>query len=115
MAPTDDEYKSANEPKDDASTRGTFFGRQRFWKRCKQEDEEEDEEPARLTPMPTCLMKWWIPLLLALILLAAGCFLASIWRMPLEPFSWGSINPFWPPSWPFNYHWPSKDGQCHRV
>ena len=112
MVRTDDEYKSANEPKDDASTRGTFFGRQRFWKRCKQEDEEEDEEPARLTPMPTCLMKWWIPLLLALILLAAGCFLASIWRMPLEPFSWGSINPFWPPSWPFNYHWPSKDAMA---
>ena len=57
-------------------------------------------------------MKWWTPILLALILLAAGCFLASIWRMPLEPFSWGSINPFWPPSWPFNYHWPSKDAMA---
>lgn len=64
---------------------------------------------ARLTPMPSWLMHWWTPLLLAGILLAAGCFLASIWRMPLRPVSWWKINLYWPPSWPFNYHWPSKD------
>ena len=57
-------------------------------------------------------MHWWIPLLLAGILLAAGCFLASIWRMPLRPVSWWKINLYWPPSWPFNYHWPSKDAMA---
>jgi acetyltransferase, GNAT family len=73
-----------------------------------------DSSP-RLTPMPPSMMHWWLPLLLALILLAAGCFLASIWRMPLKPFSWESIKPFWPPSWPFNYHWPSKDAMALCV
>ena len=73
---------------------------------------KKERERGRLTPMPNWLMKWWIPPLLALILLAAGCFLASIWRMPLKPFSWGSIKPFSPPSWPFNYHWPSKDAMA---
>ena len=75
----------------------------------------KEHNSGRLTRMPECLMHWWIPLLLALILLAAGCFLASIWHMPLKPFSWGSINPFWPPSWPFNYHWPSKDAMTLCV
>ena len=73
---------------------------------------KKEREPARLTPMPGWLMKWWIPILLALILLAAGCFLAAIWRMPLRPVSWWKINPYWPPSWPFNYHWPSKDAMA---
>ena len=41
-----------------------------------------------LTSMPPWLMHWWTPLLLAGILLAAGCFLASIWRMPLRSVSW---------------------------
>ena len=66
----------------------------------------------RLTSMPPWLMHWWTPLLLAGIILAAGCFLASIWHMPLRPVSWWTINPYWPPSWPFNYHWPSKDAMA---
>ncbi|WP_315299246.1 hypothetical protein [uncultured Actinomyces sp.] len=70
-----------------------------------------DSSP-RLTPMPPWLMHWWTPLLLAGILLAAGSFLASIWRMPLRPVSWWTINPYCPPSWPFNYHWPSKDAMA---
>lgn len=65
-----------------------------------------------LTSMPPWLMHWWTPLLLAGILLAAGCFLASIWRMPLRSVSWWTVNPYWPPSWPFNYHWPSKDAMA---
>lgn len=69
----------------------------------------------RLTPMPPWLMHWWTPLLLAGILLTAGCFLASIWRMPLRPVSWWTINPYCPPSWPFNYHWPSKDAMTLCV
>ena len=73
---------------------------------------KKEREPARLTPMPGWLMKWWIPILLALILLAAGWLLASIWRMPPRPVLWWTINPYWPPSWPFNYHWPSKDAMA---
>lgn len=108
MARADDESTSTNEPEKDTSTQSSFLEKLKFWKRCKQ----EDDEPARLTPMPTCLMKWWIPILLALILLTAGCFLAAIWRMPLWPVSGQTINPIWPPSWPFNYHWPSKDAMA---
>ena len=74
-----------------------------------------ERNSGRLTPMPDYLMHWWTPLLLALILLAAGCFLASIWRMPLRPVSWWKINLYWPPSWPFNYHWPSKDAMALCV
>ena len=70
------------------------------------------DNSARLTSLPPWAMHWWIPLLLAGILLAAGCFLASIWRMPLRPVSWWKINLYWPPSWPFNYHWPSKDAMA---
>ena len=73
---------------------------------------KKKREPGRLTPMPDWLMHWWTPLLLAGILLAVGCFLASIWRMPLRPVSWWKINLYWPPSWPFNYHWPSKDAMA---
>lgn len=69
----------------------------------------KERKNSRLTPMPDYLMHWWTPVLFAFILLVAGCFLASIWRMPLRPVSWQKINPYWPPSWPFNYHWPSKD------
>ena len=73
---------------------------------------KKEREPGRLTPMPDWLMHSWTPLLLAGILLAVGCFLASIWRMPLRPVSWWKINLYWPPSWPFNYHWPSKDAMA---
>ena len=84
MVPAANEHKSANEPKDDTSTRGTFFGRQKFWKHCKQ----EEEEPARLTPMPACLMHWWTPLAIAEGLLR--------WPLLLAVF-WGG-QPHWPSS-----------------
>lgn len=89
MVPADDEHTSANEADSNTSTK--------------------EREPGRLTPIPDCLMKWWTPLLFAGILLAVSCFSASIWRMPLRSVSWWTVNPYWPPSWPFNYHWPSKD------
>lgn len=84
MVPAANEHKSANEPKDDTSTRGTFFGRQKFWEHCKQ----EEEEPARLTPMPACLMHWWTPLAIAEGLLR--------WPLLLAVF-WGG-QPHWPSS-----------------
>ena len=92
MVPADDEHMDSTEATSDTN--------------------KKEREPARLTPMPGWLMKWWIPILLALILLAAGWLLASIWRMPPRPVLWWTINPYWPPSWPFNYHWPSKDAMA---
>lgn len=92
MVPADDEHMDSTEATSDTN--------------------KKEREPAGLTPIPGWLMKWWIPILLALILLAAGWFLASIWRMPPRPVSWWTINPYWPPSWPFNYHWPSKDAMA---
>ena len=92
MVPTDDEHKDTPEVDSSASTK--------------------ERKSGQLTPMPDYLMHWLTPVLFAIILLAAGCFLALIWRMPLRPVSWQTINPFWPPSWPFNYHWPSKDAMA---
>lgn len=92
MVRANDEHKDAPEVDSSASTK--------------------ERKSGRLTPMPDYLMHWLTPVLFAIILLAAGCFLASIWRMPLRPVSWQTINPFWPPSWPFNYHWPSKDAMA---
>ncbi len=92
MVPADDEHTDSLETTNNTHTKEGHSG--------------------RLTPMPDYLMHWWTPLLLAAILLATGCFLASIWRMPLRPVSWWKINLYWPPSWPFNYHWPSKDAMA---
>jgi hypothetical protein len=92
MVPADDDHKDTPEVDSSASTK--------------------ERKSGRLTTMPDYLMHWWTPVLFAIILLAAGCFLASIWRMPLRPVSWQTVNPFWPPSWPFNYHWPSKDAMA---
>ena len=118
MVPADDESTSTNEAEKNTSTQKNFVEKLKFWKRCNK----DENKPEQLTPMPPCLMKWWIPIPLALFLLALGCFLASIWHMPLRPVSWQEsklfwppswpINPFWPPSWPFNYHWPSKDAMA---
>ena len=92
MVPADDDHKDTPEVDSSTSTK--------------------EHKSGRLTTMPDYLMHWWTPVLFAIILLAAGCFLASIWRMPLRPVSWQTVNPFWPPSWPFNYHWPSKDAMA---
>ena len=87
MVPADDEHKSTNEAEENTSTRGTFFERLKFWKRCKQ----EDAKPARLTPMPPCLMKWWTPLLVAFVLFALS-FICAL--------GWG---------WHWHWHWPSSN------
>ena len=84
MVPADDERASANEPEDNTSTRRPFFKKLKFWKRCKQ----EDDEPARLSPMPPCLMKWWTPLLVAFILFALS-FICAL-------------------GWGWQWHWPSS-------
>lgn len=96
MVPADDEHQGS--PYADSTAAGRTS--------------TKESNSGRLTRMPDYLMHWSTPLLLALILLAAACFLASIWRMPLRPVSWWKINLYWPPSWPFNYHWPSKDAMA---
>ena len=108
MVRADDAHKSTNEAEKNTLIQQNFVEKLKFWKLR----DEDEHEPARLTAMPSCLMHWWTPVLFAFILLAGGCFLASIWRMPLRPLSWEIINLFWPPSWPFNYHWPSKDAMA---
>lgn len=75
MVPADDEHTSTNESREDTSTRRTFLEKLKFWKRCKQ----EEEEPALLTPMPACLMHWWTPLLAAAIFFGPSLFFAIIW------------------------------------
>lgn len=96
MVPADDEHQGS--PYADSTAAGRTS--------------TKESNSGRLTRMPDYLMHWSTPLLLALVLLAAACFLASIWRMPLRPVSWWKINLYWPPSWPFNYHWPSKDAMA---
>ncbi len=86
MVPADDEHKSANEAEKNTSIQKNFVEKLKFWKHCKQ----EDDKPERLTPMPPCLMKWWIPIALAGLLLIICTPIAFLWG--------GQI------------HWPSADG-----
>ena len=62
-----------------------------------------------LTPMPRLLMHWWTPLILAIILLATSCFIASVWHSPLSKETLSTINILKPSTWPFVYHWPSVE------
>ena len=62
-----------------------------------------------LTPMPRLLMHWWTPLILAIILLATSCFIASVWHSPLSKETLSTINILKPSTWPFVYHWPSAE------
>ncbi|EJG14904.1 hypothetical protein [Actinomyces sp. ICM47] len=85
MVPADDERTSANEPEDNTSRQKNFLEKLKFWKRCKQ----EDDEPARLTAMPPCLMKWWTPLLIAFVLFVLS-FISAL-------------------GWGWQWHWPSSN------
>lgn len=84
MARANDEYKSTNEAEKNTLIQQNFVEKLKFWKRCKQ----EDDKPARLTPMPLCLMKWWVPFGLAGLLLVI-CTPIAFW--------WGG-----------HFHWPSS-------
>ena len=76
MVPADDTHTSANEPKDNTSTRGPFFERLKFWKRCKK----DDREPARLKTLPKYLMHWLTPVLIAIIGFLIALAFAVNWR-----------------------------------
>ena len=86
MVPADDEHKSANEAEKNTSTQKNFVEKLKFWKRCNK----DENKPERLTPMPPCLMKWWVPFGLAGLLLVICTPIA---------FLWGG-----------QFHWPSADG-----
>ena len=86
MVPANADHATGNESQKNTSTLRTFFERLKFWKRDKKEKEEE--EPARLTPMPAWLMHWWTPLAIAEGLLR--------WPLLLAIF-WGG-QPHWPSS-----------------
>ena len=62
-----------------------------------------------ITPMPRLLMHWWTPLILAIILLAVSCFIASVWDSPLSKNTLSTIDILKPSTWPFVYHWPSAE------
>ena len=97
MVPADDESTSTNESEEDTSTRGSFFEKLKFWKRCKQ----EDDKPARLTPMPPCLMKWWTPLAIAGTLFLLSMLITSIWGTATYEEIVNAIQHF-PKRWPFH-------------
>jgi len=84
MVRANDEHTSANEAENNASTQKNFFEKLKFSKHRKQ----ADEKPARLTHMPACLMKWWTPFVLAILLLII-CTPIAFW--------WGGY-----------FHWPSS-------
>ena len=84
MVPADYEHKSTNEAEENTSKQKNSLEKLKFWKRCKQ----EEEEPARLNPMPPCLMKWWTPLLIAFVLFALSLICAL--------------------GWGWQWHWPSS-------
>ena len=85
MVPADDEHKSANEPEDNTSTRGTFFERLKFW----QCDKKDANEPARLKTLPQYLMHWTTPVWIAAAGFLIALAFAAFWRGDL--------------------HWPSAD------
>lgn len=85
MVPTDDEHTSANKAKENTSTQKNFVEKLKFWKRCNK----DENKPARLTHMPTCLMNWWSPLLVAFILFTLS-FICAL-------------------GWGWQWHWPSSN------
>ena len=69
---------------------------------------KKEREPARLTPMPDWLMKWWIPFALAVILFLGSMFITSIWGSATFDEIMQAINDF-PKRWPFHMRTPSRE------
>lgn len=104
MVPANADHTTGNESQKNTSTLRTFFERLKFWKHYKQ----EEEEPARLTPMPPCLMKWWTPLAIALLLFASSMLITSIWGTATYDEIIDSLLRY-PHRWPFRMHTPSHE------
>ena len=69
---------------------------------------KKEREPARLTPMPDWLMKWWIPFALAVILFLGSMFITSIWGSATFDEIMQAIHDF-PKRWPFHMRTPSRE------
>ena len=80
-----DAHTSGNKSEKNTSTRRTFFERLKFWKRCKQ----EDDEPARLKTLPKYLMHWTTPVWIAAAGFLIALAFAVFWRGTLH---WPSAN-----------------------
>lgn len=78
-------------------------------KRLLKKIKKHEAQKHAMTPMPRLLMHWWTPLILAIILLATSCFIASVWDSPLSTNALSTIDILKPSTWPFVYHWPSAE------
>ena len=104
MARADDEHTSTNEPEKDTTTQSSFLEKLKFWKR----HNENDRKPARLTPMPACLMHWWTPLAIAILLFVSSMLITSIWGTATYDEIIDSLLHY-PHRWPFRMHTPSHE------
>lgn len=69
---------------------------------------KKKREPGRLTPMPDCLMHWWIPFALAVILFLGSMFITSIWGSATFDEIMQAIHDC-PMRWPFRIRTPSRE------
>lgn len=88
MVPADDDPKDTPEVDSSAST-----------KECKS---------SHLTPMPGCLMHWWIPFVLAAFLFLGSMFITSIWGSATFDEIMHAIQDC-PKRWPFHMRTPSRE------
>lgn len=70
--------------------------------------DKKKREPARLTSMPSWLMKWWIPFALAGFLFCGSMFITSIWGSTTYEEIVNAIQHF-PKRWPFHMRTPSRE------
>ena len=70
--------------------------------------DKKKREPARLTSMPSWLMKWWIPFALAGVLFCGSMFITSIWGSTTYEEIVNAIQHF-PKRWPFHMRTPSRE------
>ena len=88
MVPADDDPKNTPEVDNNAS--------------------KKEANSGRLTRMPDCLMKWWIPLAIAGILFLLSMLITSIWGTATYDEIVNAIQHF-PKRWPFHMRTPSRE------
>lgn len=88
MVPADDDHKDTPEVDSSASTK--------------------EGKSGRLTPMPSCLMKWWIPLALAGILFLISVLVTSILSTATYEEIYDAFTKC-PHRWPFHMRAPSRE------
>lgn len=88
MVPADDDHKDSTEATSDTN--------------------KKEREPGRLTPIPDCLMHWWIPFVLAAFLFVGSMFITSIWGSATFDEIMHAIQDC-PKRWPFHMRTPSRE------